>query len=145
MAIGFIDPGGLDELQVVEECNDVVQDGECDECVMACGCTAEEQVELAEETSERRDACQAEHRNGKGNAKARVLFRKATERLECFFTVVSDNAENEEREVVRNGIDKEVIDDCRLCGCCRAEQCHHDVTGLSDRAVSHETAEAALL
>ena len=36
MTVRFIDPGGLDELQVVEECNDVVQDGECDECVMAC-------------------------------------------------------------------------------------------------------------
>ena len=35
VAIGFIDPSGLDELQVVEQCNDVVQDGECDECVMA--------------------------------------------------------------------------------------------------------------
>ena len=112
---------------------------------MACGCTAEEQVELAEETGERRDACQAEHRNGKGNAKARVLFRKATERLECFFAVVTDNAEHEEGKVVRNGIDKEVIDDSRLCCCCWAEQCHHDVTGLSDGAVSHEAAEAALL
>ena len=74
MAIGFIDPGGLDELQVVEECNDVVQDGECDECVMACGCTAEEQVELAEETCKRRDAGETEHRDGKRDGEARALL-----------------------------------------------------------------------
>ena len=145
MAVRFIDPGCLDELQVVEECNDVVQDGECHERVMACRGSTEEQVELAEETGERRDACQAEHRNGESYAKARVLLRKSTERLERFFAVVPDNAEYEEGEVVRNGIDEEVIDDCRLSGCCRAEQCDHDVTGLSDGAVSHEAAEAALL
>ena len=57
VTIGFIDPGGLDELQVVEERNDVVQDGECHECVMACRSSAEEQVELAKETGERRNAC----------------------------------------------------------------------------------------
>ena len=74
MTIGFIDPGGLDELQVVEERNDVVQDGECHERVMARGGSAEEQVELAEESSERWNACQAEHRNRKGDAKARVLL-----------------------------------------------------------------------
>ncbi len=56
-----------------------------------------------------------------------------------------DDAEHEECEVVRNGIDKEVIDDCSLCCCCRAEQGDHDVACLSDRAVSHEAAEAALL
>ena len=74
VTIGFIDPGCLDELQVVEERNDVVQDGECNECVMACRSAAEEQVELAEEASERRDACQAEHRNRKGDGEARVLL-----------------------------------------------------------------------
>ena len=74
VAIGFIDPGGLDELQVVEERNDVVQDGECHERVMACRSSAEEQVELAKETGERRDACQAEHRNRKGDGEARVLL-----------------------------------------------------------------------
>ena len=56
-----------------------------------------------------------------------------------------DDAEHEEGEVVRNGIDKEVIDDSRLCCCCWAEQGDHDVACLCDRAVSHETAEAALL
>lgn len=61
MSVRFIDPGCLDELQVVEERNDVVQDSECHECVMSRRGTAEEQVELAEEASERRDACQAEH------------------------------------------------------------------------------------
>ena len=145
MTVRFIDPSSFDELQVVEEGDDVVQDGEGDECVMACRSSAEEQVEFAEESSERRNACQAEHRDRKCDAEARVLLRKSAKRLECFFAVVSDNAEHEEREVVRNGIDKEVIDDCCLCGCCRAEQSHHDVTGLSDGAVSHETAEAALL
>lgn len=74
MAVRFIDPGCLDELQVVEECNDVVQDGECHERVMARGGSTEEQVELAKETGERRDACQAEHRNRKGDGEARVLF-----------------------------------------------------------------------
>ena len=121
MTIGFIDPGCLDELQVVEERNDVVQDGECHECVMSRRGTAEEQVELAEEACERRNACQAEHRNRKGDAKARILLRKSAERLECLFAVVPDDAEHEECEVVRNGIDKEVIDDCCLCCCCRAE------------------------
>ena len=36
--------------------------------------SAEEQVELAEETSERRNAGQAEHRNRKGDGEARVLL-----------------------------------------------------------------------
>ena len=57
----------------------------------------------------------------------------------------ADDAEYEECEIVRNGIDKEVIDDSSLCCCCRAKQGNHDVACLSDRAVSHETAEAALL
>ena len=57
VTIGFIDPGCLDELQVVEERNDVVQDGERHERVMACRGSAEEQVELAEETGEWRNAC----------------------------------------------------------------------------------------
>jgi len=35
VTIGFIDPGSLDELQVVEERNDVVQNGECHERVMS--------------------------------------------------------------------------------------------------------------
>ena len=35
VAVGFIDPSGFDELQVVEKCNDVIQDGECDERVVA--------------------------------------------------------------------------------------------------------------
>ena len=59
--------------------------------------------------------------------------------------MVPNDAEHEEGEVVGNRIDKEVIDDCRLCDCCRAKQCDHDVTGLSDGTVSHEAAEAALL
>ena len=74
VTVRFIDPSGFDELQVVEECNDVVQNGECHECVMSRRSAAEEQVELAKETGERRDACQAEHRNGKGNGEARVLL-----------------------------------------------------------------------
>ena len=74
MSVRFIDPGGLDELQVVEERNDVVQDGECHERVMARGGSAEEQVELAKETGERRNAGQAEHRNRKGDGEARVLL-----------------------------------------------------------------------
>ena len=74
MSVRFIDPGGLDELQVVEERNDVVQDGKRHECVMASRGSAEEQVELAKETGERRDACQAEHRNRKGDGEARVLL-----------------------------------------------------------------------
>ena len=57
MTVRFIDPSGFDELQVVEQCDDVVQDGECDECVMACRGSAEEQVKLAEEAREWRDAC----------------------------------------------------------------------------------------
>ena len=145
MTVRFIDPSSFDELQVVEEGYDVVQDGEGDECVMACRSSAEEQVEFAEESSERRNACQAEHRNRKCDAEARVLLRKSAKRLECFFAVMPDDAEYEEGEVVRNGIDEEVIDDGRLCCCCWAKQCNHDVTGLSDGAVSHETAEAALL
>lgn len=145
MTVRFIDPSSFDELQVVEEGYDVVQDGEGYECVMACRSSAEEQVEFAEESSERRNACQAEHRNRKCDAEARVLLRKSAKRLECFFAVMPDDAEYEEGEVVRNGIDEEVVDDSRLCDCCRAKQCYHDVTGLSDGAVSHETAEAALL
>ncbi len=74
MSVRFIDPGCFDELQVVEERNDVVQDGECHERVMACRSSAEEQVELAKEAGERRDACQAEHRNRKGDGEARVLL-----------------------------------------------------------------------
>ena len=74
MTVGFIDPGSLDELQVVEQCYDVIQDCECNECVMACRSAAEEQVELAKETGERRNAGQAEHRNRKGDGEARVLF-----------------------------------------------------------------------
>ena len=35
MSVRFIDPCGLDELQVVEERDDVVQNGKCDERVMA--------------------------------------------------------------------------------------------------------------
>ena len=111
VVVRFVDPGALDELQVVEQCNHVVQNGECDERVMTRRCTAEEQVELSEETGKRRNACQAEYRTGKCNAKARVLLRKSAERIECFFAVVSDDAEYEEREVVRNGVDEEVIDD----------------------------------
>ncbi len=100
VTVGFIDPGCLDELQVVEERNDVVQNSECDERVMSRGSSAEEQVELAEESCERWDACQAEHRNRKGDAKARILLRKSAERLECLFAVVPDDAEHEECEVV---------------------------------------------
>ena len=74
MSVRFIDPGCFDELQVVEERNDVVQNGKCDERVMACRSSAEEQVELAEEAGERRNAGQAEHRNRKGDGEARVLF-----------------------------------------------------------------------
>ena len=74
MTVRFIDPCGFDELQVVEERNDVVQNGECHERVMACRSAAEEQVELAKEAGERRDACQAEHRNRKGDGEARVLL-----------------------------------------------------------------------
>ena len=74
MTVRIIDPSGFDELQVIEERNDVVQDGECHERVMACRSSAEEQVELAKEAGERRDACQAEHRNRKGDGEARVLL-----------------------------------------------------------------------
>ena len=108
MTVRFIDPSSFDELQVVEEGDDVVQDGEGYECVMACRSSAEEQVELAEESSERWNACQAEHRNRKCDAEARVLLRKSAKRLECFFAVMPDDAEYEEGEVVRNGIDEEV-------------------------------------
>ncbi len=145
MVVRFVYPGALDELQVVEQRNHVVQDGECHERIVSRRGAAEEQVELSEKTGKRRDACQAEHRNRKSDAEARVLLRKSAERVERFFAVVPDDAEHEECEVVRNGVDEEVIDDCRLCHCSRAEQCHHDVTGLGDGAVSHESAEAALL
>ena len=74
MSVRFIDPCGLDKLQVVEQCYDVVQDGKCDERVMSSRGSAEEQMELAEEAGERRDACQAEHRNRKGDGEARVLL-----------------------------------------------------------------------
>ena len=74
MSVRFIDPGGLDELQVVEERNDVVQNGERHERVMACRSSAEEQVELAKEASERRNTSQAEHRNRKSESEARVLL-----------------------------------------------------------------------
>lgn len=67
VVVGLIDPSALDELQVVEQSNDVVQNGESYKRIMPCRCPAEEQMELAEEPSERRDACQAEHRNGKRN------------------------------------------------------------------------------
>ena len=65
--------------------------------------------------------------------------------MECFFAVVPDNAEHEECKVVRNSIDKEIVNDGCLCSFCRPEQGDHDVTGLSDGTVSHESAEAALL
>ena len=74
MSVRFIDPGSFDELQVVEERNDVVQDGECHECVMSRRSAAEEQVELAKEAGERRNASQAEHRNRKGDGEARILL-----------------------------------------------------------------------
>ena len=145
MVVRFVYPGALDELQVVEQRNHIVQNGEGYERIVSRRGSAEEQVELSEETGKRRDACQAEHRNRKSDTEARVLLRKSAERVECFFAVVPDDAEHEEREVVRNGVDKEVIDDCRLCHCSRAEQCHHDVAGLGDGAVCHESAETALL
>lgn len=67
VVVGLIDPSALDELQVVEQCDNVVQNGESYKRIMPCRCPAEEQMELAKEPGERRNACQAEHRNGKRN------------------------------------------------------------------------------
>ena len=92
MSVRFIDPGCLDELQVVEERNDVVQNGERHERVMACRSSAEEQVELAKEAGERRDACQPKKpARGGMPAKLNIEIARAMARLGfCFESPRSD-------------------------------------------------------
>ena len=58
---------------------------------------------------------------------------------------MADNAEDEEGEVVRNGVDEQVVDDCRLGHGGGAEEGDHDVACLGDGTVGHEAAEATLL
>ena len=77
VTVWFIDPCTLNQLQVVEQGDDVVQNGESHESIMSSGCTAEEQVEFSEESGEGRNASQAEHRNRKGDAEVRILLGKS--------------------------------------------------------------------
>lgn len=74
MIFGFVDPSALDELQVIVQRDNVVQNGETDEHVVARGGPGKEQVELAEEPSQRRNACQAKHGYGKRDGEGRVLL-----------------------------------------------------------------------
>ena len=66
--------------------------------------TTEEQVELTEESCKGRDASQTEHGDRKSDGEHGLLLRKPAQGIEGLFAVVSDNAKDEEGEVVRNRI-----------------------------------------
>ena len=145
MFVRVVNPCALNQLQVVEQRKYVVQYGEGDDAVVARRSTAEEQVELTEETCKRRNARKAEHGDGKSDGEHVLLLGKSSQGIECLSAVVTDNAEDEEGEVIRNRVNEQVVDNGCLCSGCRTEEGNHDIAGLSDRAVGHEAAEPELL
>ena len=145
MVFGLVDPGALDELQVVVKGDDVVQHGKGHERVVPGGRSGEEQVELAEEARKGRNARKAEHGHGERDGECRVLLAEAAQGVERLFAVVADDAENEEREVVRECVDEQVVDDGRAGHLDGPEERNHDIAGLRDGTVRHEAAEACLL
>ena len=145
MLVGVIYPCALNELQVVVQRKHVVQHGECHDSVVAGRCATEEKVKLSEETSKRRNTCEAEHSDGQCNRECRLLLGKSAQGIEGFFAVVADDAENEEREVVRNGIHEQVVDNGCLSHDGITEESNHDIARLRNGTVGHEATEPALL
>ena len=145
MLVRIVNPCAFNQLQVVVEGEYVIEDSKGDDAVMSGRSSAEEQVELTEESCKGRNACKAEHGNGKSDGKHGFLLGKSTQGIEGLFAVVTDNAEDKEGEVVRNRIHEQVVNDGGFCCRCRTEQGDHNVASLGNGAVGHEAAKPGLL